>query len=164
MADRYDTLNPNHIIASVASLPRRWTEGFRVPDDVSFGDLFVSVSSDGTCIAEHLGATIAQLDILADALTIACYVTPEPLDTQVSAAMANTGSGSWPASPKEGLEKVLAQFVELQSAIEGVRTSDWNKSVLLGSSTVKVIDITRAVSRVGAERLRAVESLISELS
>ena len=70
--DRYEQLQPASIIASIASMQRRWKDAVHVPADKNIDDFFAVETDDGS-IAEHLGAAIAQLRILRPALRTTAY-------------------------------------------------------------------------------------------
>ena len=96
MSDRYDSLQPPSLIASIASMPRRWKDALHVPAPKSIEDLLLTPGTDGVNVAEHLGATIAMIGILQDAIRTTSYNIPEQLGPEVSTAVRNAGSGPWP--------------------------------------------------------------------
>jgi hypothetical protein len=164
MADRYDSLQPSYLIASIASMPRRWKDALRVTPPKSVDDYFSVAGDDGTTAAEHVGATLAQLELLSDAIRTTSYNIPEPLGSEVAAAVANNGSGPWPATAAEGLASLTALFETLHDQLTKVNTSDWNKSADSGRTTLTVVALAQGVSRVAADRLAIVERTIRTLA
>lgn len=166
MGDRYDVLRPNQITASIASLPSRWRGAFRIdPDlDIDIEDLFTVAAKDGTSLAEHCAAVIAQLGVLRDAIRTTTYPVPETLDDQVAAAVANRGSGPWPSSAREALNAISAELNSLSEQLRLVKTNDWKKAATCGGTSFTVIQLAQGTSRVAADRLRAVEYLVAELT
>ncbi|MFT7475616.1 MAG: hypothetical protein ACI81L_002555 [Verrucomicrobiales bacterium] len=164
MADRYDSLQPSYLIASIASMPRRWKDALRVAPPKNIDDYFSVAGDDGTTAAEHVGATIAQLDLLSSAIRTTSYSIPEPLGSEVAAAVANNGSGPWPATAAEGLAALTSQFEALHEQLTKVSMSDWNKSADSGRTTLTVVALAQGASRVAADRLAVVERTIRTLS
>ncbi len=163
MRDRYESLNPASLIASIASMPRRWKDALRVPAPKNIDDFFTVEGPDGTA-AEHVGAAIAQIRTLRDAIRTTSYNVPEPLGTEVAAAAANSGSGAWPTSASEGLADLTAEMEGLKEQLDGLKPHDWNKSADAGRTTLSVLKLAQGASRVGAERLGIVERTIRTLA
>ncbi len=164
MGDRYDSLQPPSLIASVASMPRRWKEAMHVPPPNNIDDLFTVAGPDGTSAAEHLGATISQLTILIDAIRTTSYNVPESLGTEVAAAVHNAGSGPWPESAQAGVTKLTAVMEQMLRQLQQLTPSDWNKSADSGTETLTVLALAQGASRVAAEGLAAVDRIISALA
>ena len=117
-------------------------------------------------IAEHCGAAIAQIDVLALAIRTTLYTSPDPLEDQVVAAVSNAGTGPWPKTAREALNKVSSSLKQLREELELINTSGWNRSATshLEMQSFTVLTLARGSSRVAAERLIAVESLVRELT
>lgn len=161
--DRYDRLQPASIVASIASMQRRWKDALHVPADKNIEDFFNVETEDGS-IAEHMGAAIAQLQILRPALRTTSYNVPEPLEPDVATAAANLGSGPWPRSTKDGLTDLFAALDAIKSELEGINVRDWNKTTHAGTTTVSLLAIAQGTSRVAADRLAIVERLVRQLA
>jgi len=164
MADRYDSLQPSYLIASIASMPRRWKDVLRVAPPKNIDDYFSVAGDDGTTAAEHVGAALAQLELLSNAIRTTSYNIPEPLGSEVAAAVQNDGSGPWPATAAEGLDALTTLFEAMHDQLTKVNTSDWNKSADAGRTTLTVVALAQGASRVAADRLAAVEQTIRTLA
>ena len=163
MGDRYDSLQPPFLISTISSMPRRWKDALSVPKPKDIDDYFTLTGDDGTA-AEHVGAAIAQLVILREAIRTTSYNIPEPLETSVTAAVDNTGSGPWPPSVDEGLTELTEQFERLLAQLKSLNPSDWNKSADAGNRTLTISALAQGASRVAADRLAIVERTIRTLS
>lgn len=161
--DRYDQLQPAAIVASITSMQRRWKDAMHVPVDKNIEDFF-RVETDSGSIAEHIGAAIAQLQILHPALRTTSYNVPEPLEPNVAAAVANQGSGPWPSSAKDGLADLFNELDAIKSELEGINVRDWTKTTQAGSTTLSLLAIAQGASRVAANRLAIVERLVRQLA
>ena len=164
MSDRYDTLRPNQIVSSIASLPSRWRDAFRIDPELDIEDFFTVAAADGTSMAEHCGAVITQLPALRDAIRTTTYPAPEALGDQVAAAIQNLGSGPWPSSAREALNAISEELKALDEQLKLLHTHDWNKAASSGGTSYTVIQLAQGTSRVAADRLRAVERLVEELT
>lgn len=147
-------------------MPGRWVDGFRVDPELDIEDFYTVPGSTGMTIAEHCGAAIAQIDVLALAIRTTLYTSPDPLDDQVVAAVSNAGTGPWPKTAREALNKVSSSLKQLREELELINTSGWNRSATshLEMQSFTVLTLARGSSRVAAERLIAVESLVRELT
>jgi len=163
MSDRYASLNPASLTASIASLPRRWKEALRVPAPDNIDDVLTVEGPDGT-VAEHLGAAIAQIRILRDAVRTTSYNVPEPLGAEVATAAANRGSGPWPETTKSGLSDLTNELEALLEQLKGLKAHDWNKSADADRTTLSVLQLAQGCSRVGAERLAVAERTIAAVT
>lgn len=160
--DRYDRLQPASIVASIASMPRRWKEALHVPPEENIDDYFI-VETDQGSIAEHMGAATAQIRILRGAIRTTTYNNPEPVEAEVVAAAANAGSGPWPSNAKEGLAAFNDEIEKLQAELDNVGVRDWNKTARAGNSSVSLLGLAQGASRVAADRLAIVERLVRAL-
>lgn len=161
--DRYDRLQPPAIVASIASMQRRWKDAVNVPPEQNVEDFF-AIDTDSGSIAEHLGAAIAQLRILRPALRSTSYNVPDPLDPEVATAAANAGSGPWPPSTRAGLEELFTELDAIKEELESINIRDWNKSAQAGSTSLTLLQIAQGTSRVAADRLAIVERLVRQLA
>ena len=161
--DRYQQLRPASIVASITSMPRRWKDAMHVPPQVPLEDIFTESTDKGT-IAEHVGAAIAQLEVLREAIRTTSYSVPAPFDSAVAAAVENQGSGPWPDSAVAGRKELERQAEQLLEELNRLTTSDWNKSADAGSTTLTVLALGQGASRVAAERLSIVERLVRQLA
>ena len=164
MSDRYDSLQPPSLIASIASMPRRWKDALHVPAPKTIEDIHLTPGSDGISVAEHLGATIAMTRILQDAIRTTSYNIPEPLRPEVAAAVQNSGSGPWPETAQVGLASLTAAMEELLDQLKRLSPHDWNKSADAGRETFSILKLAQGASRVAADRLMAVDSLVETLA
>lgn len=164
MRDRYESLQPSMLTASVASMPRRWKDALKVPPPKNIDDIFNQQAGDGSTIAEQLGAAIEQLSTLREAIRTTSYNIPEELGSEVASAARNLGSGPWPSTAAEGLTDLERLFDEILAQLKAMPASDWNKSADAGRESLTVLALAQGVSRVAAERLAAVERLVAELA
>lgn len=153
MADRYDKLNHNNLMASVGSMSRRWNDDIYVAPPQNLEDFFAVEGPDGMTIADEMGATIAQVTILNEAVRTTSYIEPEPLPEFTIEAIADQLDGPRPASAAAGLSKITAINVEAYGRLTDLRLVDWKKEATWGSHVVSITDLARGVSRVNAERL-----------
>lgn len=163
MSDRYDSLQPASLIASMASMPRRWNDGLRVSPPKNIDEYFTVAGDRGTA-AEHAGAAIAQLSILRDAIRTTSYNLPESLPTEVVSAAANAASGPWPESAGDALAELTEIFETLEKQLKQLNPRDWNKSADAGSAMMTVLALAQGASRVAADRLAIVEETIRTAS
>ncbi len=160
MADRYDKLNHNTLMASVGSMSRRWNEDLHVSKPQSIDDFFDVPGADQMIIADELGAAIRQVQILNEAIRSTSYIEPEPLPELVLEAMADQLDGPRPESAKAGLAELTALNDEVYKRLTDLRMADWSKEAHWGSRVISISDLARGVSRVNAERLaRATRTL-----
>ena len=153
MADRYDKLNHNTLMASIGSMSRRWNDDIYLAPPQNLEDFFTQEGPEGITIADEMGATVAQITILNEAVRNTSYIDPEPLPELVIEAMANKLDGQRPASAAAGLSKIMALNVEVYGRFTELRLVDWKKEAAWGSHVVSITDLARGVSRVNAERL-----------
>ena len=163
MGDRYDSLQPASLIASMKSMPRRWKDGLRVQPPLNIDDFF-SVDGGSGSAAEHLGAAIVQLTTISEAIRTTSYNVPEALSTEVVTAVSNTGSGPWPSSAKAGLQEITSIVEKLTEQMEQLNPRDWNKSADAGSTMLTVLALAQGASRVAADRLAIVDRTIAALA
>jgi len=161
--DRYESLPPASIVASISSMQRRWKDAVHVSVDKNIEDYF-TIETDQGSIAEHLGAAIAQLRVLRHAVRTTSYNMPEELDSEVVSAVANKGSGPWPKSTKEGLAELFEELDALKSELDQISTSGWKKTAKAGNTSLTLIAIAQGASRVAADRLTIVERLVRTLA
>lgn len=145
-------------------MPRRWKEVMHVPAPKNIDEVFTDAGPDGTTAAEHLGAAISMVTILVDAVRTTSYNVPEPLGPEVATAVQNAGSGPWPDSAHDGLSSLTTTMERLHEQLQQLSPSDWNKSADSGNETFTVLALAQGASRVGAERLAAVDRIISAVA
>lgn len=164
MDDRYASLQPPSIIASIASMPRRWKDALRVPAPKNIDEVFTTAGPDGTTAAEHVGAAIAQAQLLSEAIRTTSYNMPQALDPAVAAAVKNVGTGPWPESAEAGLDNLVNTMEGLHAQLEQLTPHDWNKSADAGRETLSIISLAQGASRVAADRLAAVDKIVTALA
>ena len=147
----------------MTSMPRRWKDAMRVAPPKNIDDYF-AVNGEHGSAAEHLGAVIAQLSTLSDAIRTTSYNVPEPLTSSVVSAASNTGSGPWPQSASAGLAELTDLFETLTGQLQQLNPRDWNKSADAGSTMLTVLALAQGASRVAADRLAIVERTIRTLA
>ena len=160
----------------MASMPRRWRDAIRVDAPKNIDDFFASPGPDGVSAAEHTGAAIAQLNVLSRAIRTTSYRTPEPLGSEVAAAVHNLGSGPWPETASDALTQLDAIFEEIKTQLEQLHTNDWTKSAQVTSAgppsdgvanaggPVSVLQLAQGASRVAAERLSLADRILRTVS
>lgn len=165
MRDRYESLKPNNLIASMSSMPRRWKDAIRVDPPKNIEDYFNVSGPDGNP-AELVGAVIAQLKILDDAIRTTSYNIPETLPPEAAAAAQNLGSGPWPASAGDARDQLTEAFENLEARLRQLNTHDWTKSARVEPSetgaTLSVLQLAQGASRVAATALPIVERSIRD--
>ena len=160
MADRYDNLNHNALMASVGSMSRRWNEDIYIPPPQSIDDFFTAVGPSEIVIADELGAAIRQVTILSDAIRATSYLEQEPLPDLVLEAMADELDGPRPSNAAAGLAELTKVNEEIYQRLSDLRMVDWSHEGTCNGTVVSITDLTRGVSRVNAERLsRATRTL-----
>lgn len=153
-------------------MPRRWKEAIRVDPPKNIEDYFTVAGTDGSA-AEQVGAVIAQLKILSNAIRTTSYNVPEPLPPEAAVAVENRGSGPWPETAADALAQLREIFTVLEEQLGALKPHDWNKSanVLTGTTPVDgvptpsaqsltVLQLAQGASRVAADRLPLVERII----
>ena len=160
MSDRYDSLQPPHIISTLRSMPRRWKSALYVAPPKDIDELFGKAIGDHPSAAEHSGAALAQLTILFDAIRTTGYSVPEPLGPEVQSALADKGSGPWPADAAEAIQSIGDTCEALADRLDALAPADWMRS----TEGITVNDLARGAARVSAERLRQAERMIERLS
>lgn len=164
MGDRYDSLQPPSLIASIASMPRRWKEALHVPPPKSIDEIFTEVGPDGTSAAEQMGAVIAMTTAISNAIRTTSYNVPEPLEPGAATAVHNAGTGPWPASAHDGLAVLTSLMEDLLEQLQQLSPSDWNRSADAGSETFTVLTLAQGASRVAAEGLGTVDRIVRALT
>lgn len=135
-----------------------------MPAPKNIEDLFTTPGPDGTSVAEHTGAAISMIATLQDALRTTTYNVPEALSPEVATAARNAGSGPWPSSAESGLDSLISVFEQLLEQLERLSANDWNKAAESGSESLTVLALTQGASRVAAERLNAVDKIVTSLA
>lgn len=161
----------------MASMPRRWREAIRVEPPKNIDDFFAVPGPEGPSAAEHVGAVIAQLKVLDDAIRTTSYNTPETLSAEAAAAVINAGSGPWPATASDGLRQLDEVFAALEERLKGLNTYDWTKSASVASSgtpadgvpstgdtKLSVLELAQGTSRVAATHLSLAEKTLRAVS
>lgn len=163
MADRYDSLPHQALMASVGSMKRRWKEDLHVNPPDSLEDFFGAEAKTGVVIADEMGATIRQLELLNLAIRTTSYLEPEPLQEFVVEAMANELDGQRPQSGAEGIRKISSLNEEIYERLETLRMADWKNEATWGGLTISISDLAKGVSRVNAERLNRSKAALASL-
>lgn len=160
--DRYDQLNPPHLVTTLRSFPRRYR-----------GALAAALAD-----AETLGSPVdghRLIDLLADTVhTLAMFdralaqtlVHDEP---ELPAAVADPTERQWAPSDVVDAEQLLEELTAgantMADRIDHASTKDWSRKAKLTGDhrTVRAIDIARGAARTGAENLRIIERLVAKL-
>ena len=162
MADRYDKLNHNTVMASVGSMSRRWREAIRVPKPHNIEDFYTAEAAGGLVLADEMGAAITQTTILMNAIRTTSYLEPDPLPDLTVEAMRNELTGERPPSAVDAIEQIAGITDEVYRRLKDLRMADWKNEATWGSMTISISDLAKGVSRVNAERLaRATRTLAS---
>lgn len=160
MTDRYDTLNHNTLMASIGSMSRRWKEAIYVAPPENIEDFFTLESPDGLVLADEMGAAIAQVTILANAIRTTSYVESEPLPDLAIEAMQDELDGDRPPSAGAAIAAITSINDEVYGRLKDLRMVAWKNESTGESRTVSITDLAKGVSRVNAERLaRATRTL-----
>lgn len=160
MRDRYDSLQPVHLIATMRSLPRRYraaVTGHPELSPVEVGAL-VTPEPDGRRVVDLIGDTVRTLALVERSLELVVLG-----DHVVPAAAVDSSERHWPTDCDTlGVELDALDDVAtaLADRIESVGDRDWERTGrLTGGGTVTAIELAREAARTGAEHLRAIERL-----
>ncbi|MGI9604799.1 MAG: hypothetical protein ACR2P0_01545 [Acidimicrobiales bacterium] len=164
MSDRYDSLLPPNLIAAVKSMPRRWSAALYALPPNSIDDMFDRAGADGISASEDVGAFLTQVRILEDAIRTTSYKNPEPLGSDVVAAVANHGTGPRPESALAALNDIEAMMEQVAKRLEMLTLYDWNKQAPTPDGSITVIDLCRGIVRVAADRLTHTERTLQSLN
>ena len=145
-------------------MPRRWKEALRVSAPKNIDEVFTSAGPDGISAAEHMGAAISMVQVLANAIRTTSYNVPETLGTEVASAALNAGSGPWPNSAHDGLSELTTLMEQIGEQLSQLSPSDWNRSADSGTQTFTILALAQGVTRVTAERLALVDGVIDTLA
>ena len=164
MADRYDSLRHQALMATVGSMKRRWEEDLYVAPPDSLEDFFANESpADGLVIADEMGAAIRQLELLNLAIRTTSYLEPEPLQEFVVEAARNELDGPRPASGSAGVSRLTSLNEEIYERLDTLRIENWKNEATWGGLSLSISDLAKGVSRVNVERLnRATRALTSQ--
>ncbi len=147
-------------MASVGSMSRRWSEAIRVAPPKNIEEYFTVAAPNGLVLADEMGAAIAQLSILTNAIRTTSYLEPDPLPEGSVQAMRNELDGDRPPSATAGLTQLTTLNDEIYGRLKDLRMADWKNEATSGSETISITDFAKGVSRVNAERLaRATRTL-----
>lgn len=153
MADRYDSLTPPVLIASLRSMPRRYAEALELAAPKTAHEVF-------HLAADHIGALLAQLAVIDDAVHRTSDHEADRLGAEVDSAIADRGRGL----PVDRVETALAEIERVTSALadrlDGLSAGDWNRSAPTPTATYSITELAQGAVRVAAERLRATERSI----
>jgi len=161
--DRYDGLLPKSLIASMASMPRRWKDALKLPPPKSVEDYFTLEGEAGTP-AEHLGAAIAQLRLIGEAIRTTSYNVPESLGAEVTSAVDDQSSGPWPSSAHGGLDDLVELCEGIEARLSDLSAGDWNKSASTPGGDLTILALAQGASRVAANRLAIFERTVRALA
>jgi len=156
MSDRYDLLLPPDLISTIKSMPRRWAAAL-YPASTATDDTFTRPGADGLSAAQHTGAMLAQVDLLAGAIRATSFNRDELLGPEILAAMADEGSGPEADSVGAALEAIDAAMDALATKLESLSTSDWNTDARTVDGKVTLVALVQGAARVAVERLRKTE-------
>lgn len=159
MSDRYDLLLPPDLISTIKSMPRRWSAALYLASTAS-DDAFTRPGDDGLSAAQHAGAMLAQVDVLAAAIRSTSFKRDEVLGPDVLVAIADEGSGPEAGSIDVALKAIDAAMDELAAKLESLSTSDWNTDARTVDGTVTLVSLVQGAARVTVERLRKTELAI----
>lgn len=159
MSDRYDLLLPPDLISTIKSMPRRWSAALYVASTAS-DDTFTQPGPDGMSAAQHTGAMLAQVDVLAEAIRSTSFNREEVLGPDVVAAMADEGSGPEAPSVSASLKAIDGAMDALAVKLESLTTSDWNAEARTVDGTVTLLSLVQGAARVAVERLRKTEKAV----
>lgn len=163
MADRYDSLRHQALMATVGSMKRRWKEDLHVHQPDSIEDFFEKEASTNVVIADEMGAAIRQLELLNLAIRTTSYLEPEPLQEFVVEAMRNELDGPRPSSGAAGIKKLSELNSEIYERLETLRMADWKNEATWGGLSISITDLAKGVSRVNAERLNRAKAALNAL-
>ena len=159
MSDRYDLLLPPDLISTIKSMPRRWSAAL-YPASTATDDTFTRPGGDGLSAAQHTGAMLAQVGVLADAIRATSFDRDEVLGPEILAAVADKGAGPEASSVGTALKEIDAAMDALAAKLESLSTSDWNTDARTVDGTITLVSLVQGAARVVVERLRKAELAI----
>ncbi len=158
--DRYEQLNPPHLVAALRSFPRRYREALAtVPPEPEA----LVRPIDGHTVLALIADTAHTLELLDHALE-RTLVHDEP---ELAAEVVDASTRRWPASkPSEAtlfLEQLSARATVFADRIDRAPAGDWSRTAQVDGHAVRAIDLARDAVRTGAENLRLIERMIPML-
>ncbi len=153
MEDRYDSLTPPMILASLRSMPRRFAEALELAAPKTAQQVI-------HLAAEDIGALLAQLAVLDEAVHTTVDHDADPLGADVDAAVADRGRGLPVEDAPTALAEIEVVTSRLADRLDSLSADGWNRSASSPSARYEVTDLARGAVRVAAERLRTTERAV----
>lgn len=164
MDDRYASLTPPQLIASLRSMPRRFTEALelaapRTPDEVI------------GLVASDIGALLGQLGVLDEAIHTTADHIADPLPVTVDQAVADAGGGNGAivsdavlSGAREALDAIEVVTQRIADRLDRLSADDWNRAAYSPTTAYTLTELAQGAVRVAADRLRVTERAISAAS
>lgn len=162
MSDRYDTLTPPLIIATLRSMPRRYAEALESVASMTADEVLAEVATD-------LSAALSGLEVIDRAIHTTADHAADPLPPAVDAAVAGAPTGLDSAgaravdSATDAVAALDAVTTRLAERLDRLTADDWNRSAASPTASYDVTDLARGAARLAAERLRAIEGIVRTL-
>jgi len=161
--DRYDQLNPPHLVTTMRSFPRRYRAALAAAPPTP--EALVALV-DGHRVLARLTDTVRTLALLDRALEqTLVHDTPT-----VVAGVADAAARRWPAASATDVDVLLDELTvtatALAARIDTAPSKDWSRTATVADRgrSIRAIDIAREAARTGAENLRIIERIVPKLA
>ncbi len=159
MADRYDSLTPTNLVATLRSFERRFgavTGPMRSdPELLARAD---TPGPDGQSMVSLSNRALRAVSMLAaEAERIATHV--DPVCLAESFDEASWTDGSVPAATMTEATDVIGRSAnELADRLDALQPDEWARTAsITGGGSIRLIDVVQSIAREGIETLRAAE-------
>lgn len=160
------TLPPTDAAVAVRSFPRRFRDALASDEGGGFPRALIEAPGPGGRSAAELIADTTRSLALIDRALEQTLVTDHPL---LHAATMRRAERAFVLGAGDTAETLLAELSDVASrfanCIEAVPTADWTRPAgVVGSPDVDALDLVREAVSTGADNLRELQHLITELS
>jgi hypothetical protein len=156
-SDRYKSLSPDAILATLRSLPRRYRAELSGDPSLDTAALASTRGREGVSPAGLIRDAAARISVLADAVHRAAVLDTPTVDVEP----AVTGD---PASIDQALAELDAAVTHAAQVIESQPSSAWDRRARVNTSQPTVLELAQDCAREGVEHLRRLTSLLDELA
>ena len=159
MADRYDSLTPTNLVATLRSFERRYgavTGPMRSdPELIGRGD---TPGPDGESMISLCNRALRAVSMLAaEAERLATHV--DPVSPAAAFEPETWSDTTGPAATMTESTDVIARTAnDLADRLDGLQPNEWNRSAAItGGGSITLVEIVQAIAREGIETLRRAE-------
>jgi hypothetical protein len=160
--DRYDLLNPPHLVTTLRSFPRRYRGALAAVPPTPEA---IIERVDGHRVIDLLTDTVCTLALLDRALELTLV---QDVPTVIT-AVADAAARIWPDDPASEIDQLLDELTgsatSLAARIDAASTNDWSRTAVVAGHgrEIRAIAIARDAARTGAENLRILERIVPAL-